>query len=269
MSILHQRFPASTQQRGGRGEPTWFEHLSPSSQPALRVFCLPYAGGSADVYRPWQRWFSTEVDLCLVHLPGRAKRIGERPFCRMDALVNAIADRIEPELRVPYALYGHSMGGLVAFELARELSRRRLSAPRSLIVSGSRPPHVPNIGPPIAGLPDEQFIAELRRLKGTQPEILDNPQLMEIFNSVLRADFELLETYPYVAGEPLQCPISVYCGLQDEKITPECSQGWQSHTSGAFTLRRFEGDHFFIRTSEPSLRDAFRKDVLDCTPVGG
>lgn len=259
---IFQKSSASTQKHAARGNSAWFEHLSPSVQPALRVFCLPYAGGSADVYRAWQRWFSPEIDLCLVHLPGRARRIGEQPFCRMDALVNAIADRIEPELHVPYIFYGHSMGGLVAFELARELSHRRLTAPKSLIVSGCRAPHIRDSGPPTAGLPDKEFIAELKRLKGTPHEILENPELMQLFITVLRADFELVETYRYAGDEKLQCPITVYCGLRDEEVSLESSKGWQSRTSGAFTLRSFEGDHFFIRSSEPKLRDAFRKDVL-------
>jgi medium-chain acyl-[acyl-carrier-protein] hydrolase len=123
--------------------PRWFEHLSSVKMPSLRLFCFPYAGGSADVYRNWQRWFPEEFDICLVHLPGRGTSLGERGFTRIIPLVKAIADRIDSETSAPYALYGHSMGALICFELARELFCRHGSGPQHLFVSGRNAPSGP------------------------------------------------------------------------------------------------------------------------------
>src|SRR5215469_5840268 len=121
---------------------SWFEHLSRAQEPALRMFCFPYAGGSADVYRSWQRWFPEQLDVCLVHLPGRGRNIKQPAFTRLIPLVKEIVDRVDYEDGIPYVLYGHSMGALISFELSRELFRRR-SGPKHLFVSGRVAPQWP------------------------------------------------------------------------------------------------------------------------------
>jgi medium-chain acyl-[acyl-carrier-protein] hydrolase len=154
-----------------------------------RLFCFPYAGGSAEVYRSWQRWFPEQVDVCLMHLPGRGKRMNEPAFTHVAPLAKAIVDRIADEISVPYAFYGHSMGATIAFEVAREFARRRCNGPRHLFVSGKRAPQWPRTEPQTFHLPHDEFVAALKRLNGTPTEILDNPELMELFIGVLRADF--------------------------------------------------------------------------------
>src|SRR5579863_6861265 len=113
----------------------WFQSLSSEEGRSLRLFCLPYAGGDTYGFRSWQRHFPPYIDLCLVHLPGRGKRIDERMFTRLIPLVETIADIITHEPQLPYALFGHSMGALISFELARELRRRGFAAPRRLFLS--------------------------------------------------------------------------------------------------------------------------------------
>ena len=244
-------------------ERTWFEHLSRAQTPSLRLFCFPYAGGTADVYRSWQRWFSPDIDLCLVHLPGRGKRISDPPFTRIKSLVSAIVPVIASEIQGPYALYGHSMGAVISFELARELVRTRRTGPELLFVSGRRAPDWPDTEPPTYHLPHDQFIAELKRLKGTPAEVLDHPELMELFLGLLRADFEMVDTYEFEPGTLLSCPITVYGGLFDEHVPADSCRAWSEQTSGVFRTRMVQGDHFFVRKPGQDFVEAFRHDVLN------
>lgn len=245
----------------------WFEPVSQTDRPALRLFCVPYAGGSADLYRTWQRWFPPQIEICLVHLPGRGKRLRERAFTSAIPLVNAIADRMLWEANVPYALYGHSMGALLSFELARELFRRRGPGPEHLFVSGRNAPQRPRSESATFALPHDQFISELRTLDGTPREVLDNPELMELFIPLLRADFEIVETYEYQPGEQLSCPITVYGGFQDKHVPIAGCQAWQQETSAACTVRMVNGDHFFIRNPGRDFMAAFPSDVLRAVPA--
>lgn len=245
----------------------WFEHLSRRPAPSLRLFCFPYAGGASEVYRSWQRWFPEQVDLCLVHLPGRGKRLRENAFTDTLALVKAIADRMPPEIDVPYALYGHSMGATLAFELARELFRRGCASPRHLFVSGRRAPQRKRTERSTFNLPHDEFIAELRRLNGTPREVLENPELLELFMGLLRADFEMVETYQYHPGEPLSCPITVYGGVDDKEVPAQGCDEWKEQTSASCKVRIVSGDHFFIRNPVPDFMSAFRNDVLSAVPA--
>jgi medium-chain acyl-[acyl-carrier-protein] hydrolase len=219
------------------------------------------------VYRGWQRWFPEQIDLCLVHLPGRGKRLKEQTFTQIIPLVKAIADRTGPEIDVPYALYGHSMGAVIAFELAHELFRRRCAPPQHLFVSGRRAPQCPRTEPTTFNLPHDEFIAELRKLNGTPREVLENPELIELFMDLLRADFEMVETYQYHPTERLSCPITVYGGLQDKEVPAESCHAWKEQTSASCKVKMVNGNHFFIRNPIPDFMAAFRSDVLSAVPA--
>jgi len=240
----------------------WFQSLSSVQVRSLRLFCFPYAGGSAYGFRSWQRHFPPDIDLCLVHLPGRGKRIGEQMFTRLRLLVQTIADLIMREPQPPYALFGHSMGALISFELARELRRRRFAAPQRLFLSGRGAPNVASREAPIFNLPEEAFIAEVRKFNGTPKGVFDHPETMKFFLPVLRADLEMLDTYEYHPEERLSCPITVYGGQQDKDVDVENLRAWEEHTSASCNLRIFTGDHFFIHSPGIGFVDAFRRDVL-------
>ena len=188
--------------------------------------------------------------------------MNERPFTRIAPLVQVIAEHIRHETNVRYALYGHSMGAIIGFELARELFRRHNRGPEHLFVSGHTAPQWPDDEPPRFNLPHDEFIAELRSLEGTPPEILDNPELLELFEGVLRADFEAVETYQYSPGERLPCPIDVYGGLHDRHVPIESCRAWQEQTSAHCNVRMFPGGHFFIRDQEANFASALRDGVL-------
>lgn len=246
-----------------KSDPILFEHLSLTKNPLLRVFCFPFAGGTADVYRSWQQWFGDQLDICLVHLPGRGRNMRERAYTRVAPLVMAAADCIDRQNKIPYVLYGHSMGALISFELSRELFRRHGKGPEHLFVSGRRAPQYIKEEPTTFDLPRDEFISELKRLNGTPPEVFEDPELIELFINVLRADFETVETYEYCLGEPLSCPITVYGGLEDQHVPVESCHAWQQQTSAKCTVRMFKGDHFFIRHPRPDFINAFRSDVLN------
>ena len=193
--------------------PPWFNHSVPSRKHSLRLYCFPYAGGSAQVFSQWQRQFPPEIDLCLVNLPGRGRRITEPLVKRLTFLVQSIADALVRELQEfpgPFALFGHSMGATISFEVARELRRRGVMEPAHLFVAGRRAPQLPDSDPVTFNLPHDPFIAELRKLNGTPSELLEDPELLELYLPVIRADFELIQTYEYYEEEPLSCPITAY-----------------------------------------------------------
>lgn len=245
-------------------ESSWFECLSPSRAPRLRIFCFPYAGGSADIYRSWQRWLPEQLDLCLVHLPGHGKNLSGRAFSRLVPLVAEIIVHISLLIDIPYVLFGHSMGALISFELARELSRQG-AGPKHVFVSGCRAPQYPRNEPATFNLPRDAFLRELKRLKGTPEEVLANPEMVALFIDLLRADFEVVETYQYHPGKPLSCPITVYSGTEDEHVTVESCRQWQKQTSASCKTRMFSGNHFFIRNAGPEFLNAFRTDLLSAS----
>jgi medium-chain acyl-[acyl-carrier-protein] hydrolase len=213
------------------------------------LFCLPYAGGSASLYRDWAAQLPDTVEVCPVQLPGREQRLDERPFSRIEPLVEALAVALRPQLDIPFALFGHSMGALIAFELARQLRRQGLPMPVHLFASGRHAPHRPDPVPPIHNVPDETLLAEVRRLQGTPDGIWEDPELRALFLPILRADFSVNESYRHIREAPLACGISAFGGLEDYKVGREDLTGWRQHTQGAFALRMLPGGHFFMRES--------------------
>ena len=165
---------------------------------------------------------------------------------RLDKLVETIAREIPPYLDKPFAFFGHSMGAIIAFELARRLRDERGVEPEHLFISGRRSPRTPGRDPCVHNLPEPEFVAEIARMNGTPKEVLEHKELMSILSPMLRADFAVCYSHIYVAGEPLRCPITVLGGTQDEIATPDTLDLWREETTGAFRVHMLEGDHFFI-----------------------
>jgi medium-chain acyl-[acyl-carrier-protein] hydrolase len=181
--------------------------------------------------------------------------------------VEALATAIKPYLDVPTAFFGHSMGALVSFELARYLFSQGHSVPRRLFVSACRAPQLPDLEPPICTLPTGAFIAELQRLHGTPTELLQNRECMELLLPALRADFAVCETYTYLSQPPLPIPINAYGGLEDKVIGLEQLEAWRAQTSAYFRLRLLHGDHFFLDSRRAELL-ADIADSLVIAPAG-
>jgi medium-chain acyl-[acyl-carrier-protein] hydrolase len=183
----------------------------------------------------------------------------------MDALVRPLADAIVPHLTssdLPFAIFGHSMGALVSFELARALRRLRAPSPVQLFLSARRAPHVPDRHAPLYDLPDSDLVAGLsRRYNGMPRAVLESADLMRMFLPIVRADLTMIETYAYVPDVPLACPISAFGGLEDGAVTRDDLAAWGDHTSGSFTLRMVAGGHFFLQSDRPRLLAALSADL--------
>jgi medium-chain acyl-[acyl-carrier-protein] hydrolase len=223
----------------------WFEGFRPRKSALLRLFCCPPAGGNAFSFSAWERILPSAVEVFPVQLPGRGGRLGEEPFRRLMSLVQVLSQELLPFLDRPYVLFGHSMGALISFELARHFERLQKD-PALLILSGRRSAEWPRSKPTTFDLPDEEFKDALRDMNGTPEEVLNNSQLMELTMPMLRADFELVQTYRFEGPCNLRCPIRVYGGLGDDSVVVESLKAWRQYTRNSFSLSMFPGDHFFV-----------------------
>jgi medium-chain acyl-[acyl-carrier-protein] hydrolase len=230
----------------------------------MRLFCFPSAGGGVAQLYSWFQGLPSSVELCPIQLPGREERRQEPPFRRMDVLVADVADALEAALKTPYSLFGHSLGALVAFELARELRRRRLPLPARLFVSARVAPQLPPRFSPIHQLPDTEFIERLASRYGPIPAaVLAEPELMSMFLPVLRSDMEILETYSYTAEPPLDLDISVFGGESDAGVDKDGLSSWAEQTSTPLAIRMFPGDHFFPRVAREDFLKAMSSDLAE------
>lgn len=228
----------------------WFSCQKNGQPTRLRLFCFPYAGGSALIYRGWLNYLPAGVAVWPVQLPGRGSRYKESPYVSMPALIDAVANAIEPFLDLPFVFFGHSMGAMMSFDLAHAVRERLQLTPKHLFVSGSGGPHLPRTSSNIHDLPEDQFIRRLKELNGTPREVFENPELMLMMMRTLRADFQIAETYPRFSGPPLDCPITAFGGQDDGLVPREDLESWKVHSTRSFNSWILPGDHFFLHTSD-------------------
>lgn len=233
----------------------------PNPQASLRLFCFPYAGGSSLIFRPWFNSLPKTVEICPIELPGRGIQMKLTPLSRLEPLLQALASALLPYLDKPFAFFGHSMGALVSFELARLLRREYDISPIHLFISGHRAPQIPDPDPPIHHLPEPEFIEELRRLNGTPKAVLENAELMQLLIPILRADFAVLETYVYRPEPTLNIPITAFGGLEDSEVSSDELQAWQEQTNGVFSRQMFSGDHFFVHSAQSLLLQSLSQEL--------
>jgi surfactin synthase thioesterase subunit len=247
------------------GNPTerWLAYRGVNPRARLRMFCFPYAGGGASIYRGWAASLPADLEVCPVQLPGRESRLRDEAFTRSEAMVPELADALRPYMDLPFVFFGHSMGALIAFELSRELRRRGQALPLHLFVSGRRPPHLPPREEPIHALPEPEFLDKLRELNGTPEEVLRHEELMRLLIPLLRADFSVNETYAYSEEEPFDFGISAFGGLGDEEVTREDVEAWRQQTQGRFRMRMLPGDHFFVHGSNDLILEAVSRDLAE------
>ena len=240
---------------------SWIAGRKRNPRARLRLFCFPYAGGAASVFRNWSEGLPADVEVCPVQFPGRGTRLLEPPFREFSPLIETLAEALLPLLDRPFALFGHSLGSLVSFELARQLRTKHQARPVHLFVSAGPAPQIPLRGSPINDLPEKELSTELLRLNGTPRELLNDKELMEIVLPSLRADFALYETYHYSSEPPLNCPISAYGGLSDERVKHSDLEAWRDQTNVSFSIRMFPGDHFFLKTTQSLLLRALSQEL--------
>ncbi len=231
----------------------WIAYRQPRPEAQLRLFCLPYSGAGASVYRIWGQQLPDRIEVCPIQLPGREQRFREKPFTRVGPLVSALCVALDRELDVPFSIFGYSAGAAVAYELAVQLRQRGHASPVELLLAARPPPHTETDLPLLHRLPDRALCEELREFGSTAEAMLEMPELMAMLLPVIRADIELNETYRTSGEALLDCPITVFGGLQDRRAKACDLTGWGQLTSGSCRVRLFPGGHFFLHESSQSV----------------
>jgi medium-chain acyl-[acyl-carrier-protein] hydrolase len=231
---------------------SWFIRTSNAHRRFL-LYCFCYAGGNAASFLPWQQLIHPDVEICAVQLPGRGARFHEDPYTSFAELVERLAGLIAQHGHRQFAFFGHSLGGLLAFELARSLRDKGLATPSHLFISGCDAARYRSPSKQLHLLDDKSLVQELTTLNGTPSEVLANDELMALMLPTIRADFALVEGYRYQPRPPLDIPMSVLAGKLDPVDSPEQVVGWNDETTGPFEVQWFEGDHFFIQPEQASV----------------
>lgn len=222
----------------------------------VRLFCLPYAGGAARLYREWPERLGPHVEVCPVELPGRGVRFREKPLTTMRELCALVESEIAPLLDRPVAIFGHSLGARLGFELAKELGARVVQ----LFVSAAPAPDAPRRSPRLAHLPAGDFKRELHAIGGTPPEVLADDELMDFLLPLLRADFSVSEGATWLSGTRVACPVTALAGKLDGDVPLDDARAWQRFTDGAFRFVEMDAGHFFL---EPKRDDVLREVERD------
>lgn len=232
----------------------WLHRPATRPHAFLDLYCFSHAGGAATAFRLWPTGLPSWVEVWAVQLPGRGNRWREPLFRTIPALVEAFIPSLLPHLRRPFAFFGHSMGAVLASEVARLLAERKAIPPYHLFLSSRRPPHMPGSETSLHTLPDNEFIREVdKRYGGVPSELLDSPDLLTLLLPVLRADIAALETFRPARRDALPCPISAFGGAQDSLVPRNHLEAWRDQTDGPFRVRIFSGGHFYMNSQQDAL----------------
>ena len=223
---------------------TWIRRYAAAPDAARRLVCFPHAGGAASYYRPVALAIDASVEVLAVQYPGRQDRRRERTVDDIERLADLVVDELVPWCDRPFGLFGHSMGAMVAYEVARRLESRGVE-PAVLFASGRRAPSRHRESA-VHLLDDAGVKVELLRLSGTGTALLDDEDMLAMILPALRGDYRAVESYRHRPGPPLSCPVCVLVGEDDTEVTAEEAADWRYHTDGGFDLRVFPGGYFYL-----------------------
>ena len=241
--------------------------VAPVTRPgATRLFCLPHAGAGASAYWEWVQLLAPEIEVIPVQLPGRESRYKEPARRSVFELAAELIEPVTDRAGLDFALFGHSMGALLAYELARTLTARG-TPPRQLFVSGHRAPQLPLRRAAAHLLPDPELVAVIEELGGTSPEVLAEPQLVRLMLPLMRADFEICETYRHPHEDPMPVPITALGGRADPSVSVGELRAWRNLTSAGFEAEIFPGGHFYLHPERDEVVAALLAR-LSGTPAG-
>lgn len=238
---------------------TWVRRFHPASQAPSRLICFPHAGGSATFFFPVSRALSPEIDVLAIQYPGRQDRRSEPCIDDLRRLADLVIDELVPWIDRPVTLFGHSLGATLAFEVALRLRERGIT-PAGLFASGRRAPsrfrdervHLAD---------DDSLVADLKRLSGTESQMLDDDEVLRMILPAMRSDYRAAETYRYESGPQLDCPVVALVGDADPQVTIDEARGWGEHTTAAFDLKVYAGGHFFLNPHAAAVLAEIRAHV--------
>ncbi len=248
---------------------TWFPFWKRKSGARLRLFCFPFAGGTASALHRWAELLGPSVEVLVVQYPGRETRFREPPLKRISTLVEALGPVMLPLLDRPFAFFGYSMGTFISLSLAHWLRRSGAPVPRGMVMAAGTPPKVYRPRG-FYSLPDEELIAELRRYGAAPPQVLAHRELMELLLPMVRADFEMVETFVDPGEAPLAVPMAVWGGTEDLHPSPPLLEAWRDYTTHAqdFSVQLIPGGHFFFLSAAEAFREAVERTLIRWSPEG-
>ncbi|MFB8408822.1 thioesterase II family protein [Streptomyces albidoflavus] len=230
----------------------WIRRFQPRDDAAVRLVCLPHAGGSASFYFPMAKAVPAGIDVLAVQYPGRQDRRSEPGVTDLHTLADQVTEALLPWTDRPLALFGHSMGSSLGYEVARRLEERHNVVPAHLFASGRRAPSR-YVHETVHQRDDDGLIAELKRLSGTDSQVLGDEELLRMVLPAIRADYEAAETYRERPSAPLRSPVTVLTGDTDPKVTLDQARAWAGHTEGSFGCHVFPGGHFYLANHQPQI----------------
>jgi medium-chain acyl-[acyl-carrier-protein] hydrolase len=243
----------------------WLHRVQPRPSAQLRLLCFAHAGGGPAAFRTWAEALPADVELLAVRLPGRDSRLRESAYTDWSALIEELRRALDPVYARPFALFGHSLGAMIAYELTCRLVRDGL-APAQLLLAGCRAPHVARLVPALHDLPDAELVTGLQRFAGTPEEVLADRELLALFLPMLRADLELAETWPVSPPRPVPVPLVTFVGADDPMAPPEAVAGWSRYAQAGHTTCRLPGDHFFLHSARAAFLGLLNTHLTTCHP---
>ena len=233
----------------------WVIRINPKPRADIRLFCFPHAGGGASTFYSWSHALRDQpIDICSIQLPGRENRVNEEPIASLDSLIEALVEAVRPFTNKPFAFFGHSMGSLIGYELARWLIKNHTEHPKHLFMSSGLAPDQGHLREPLQHLSDADFLTALQARYGAFPAAVQSaPELMDILLPIFRADIAVLENYSHSSQTALNTPITVYGGKEDPTVPVDALKQWQMHTKEAFRMKVFEGGHFYWNNHRSEL----------------
>ncbi len=243
-------------------KPSCVSYFLRNEAATVRLFCFHYAGGNANVFNKWHAFLPKNLEVVAIQLPGRMSLSTMRPCTDIGTAITYLSKNILSYLiEKPFIFFGHSLGGLISFELARFMQTYHGITPRKLITTACRPPRKPRGEKKISTLSEQGIIEELIAYNHTPRELLENSELMQIALPIIRADFAINESYSYQPGQLLNCPITVYGGIDDSTVKQRELDDWCIETKDQFKLQMFSGDHFFVFKQQQSFLHQLRFEL--------